>query len=1797
MPKRKKKKSMPRRWIMFGALVFFAMQIAIPALVVPRQAQALFGVGDVGITLDNITIEIGKAIDGAIKVASDVAFKNVLRSYLNNLAYNLATDIATGEKGQKPLFIPNPREFLTQAGDAAAGDFLDSIASDWLGKSRCQGFSSIKCDTTVSQCPEVRLRCPDSVNINCSSSVENKNKCLAAGCTIIGCNPTNDNECPEEDVAQDKIEKTGAQFNISFGAPECVSSFSLCEPRDLTVKVQLNILARKAALGEGGDVNISGKCPLTDIIDNFEKGVTEFNPGAGKFYLVEFSKTFNPEYTQLGAYLSILNETKEAEEAEKKAVEFQKLVQKSVINPVTTRVSGLIKTPGIFLQNAFLNLFNQSISQQLVYTGSVVADAVGVFTNTLTSKLIERYVFGGLNPDVDSGGAGRFFSFGGSSPGVTAAKILFADLQQTNYAVTGTTDILSSLSSCPDSTDPTPDTCVIDSRFRTAIEQQMTVREALNQGLLDGTKTFGFDANGLQPSYFNGYPLRSLMILRKYRIIPVGWELAARYIGNYARGNYSITTLINDYNNPNSPFYRLIDPNWVLKSPEVFCSREGAGVKIISSTPVRSEDTNLDNKIDTKDAASFLVQRQGNYCADEQLCLKENEDGSCRKYGYCIEEKPIYKLNGATCDDQYNSCLALQDASGGSASYVLNSVDVNGCNASNAGCQWYCTNYDNTLGDFTCSDTSPALPIDKISFNSQVEQCGVSAEGCNEFIRIKDAGANLLLNGGFENFRTAAFGIYDGIKDSDGAEPDQFSDWSAPGDPSPSPGTGNQLYADTDVFGGFTAARIRSFDSDGSNIDTPIEGGNYIQSDSINTGYLTNQRTFTVSFYAKRDSNDPVNCTGTAGELNLYYMRDQNVQDDYVSVAQVFTSDSWTRYTGSATFPVISDWASAAENEFFLLVRKEATDKCDVMIDNFQIEESSLSTFKIYEDSPKTYLKKAPDYLGCTADQTTNDVSCNNFTLFCSEGEIGCEAFTSVSTGRTITGTITGVGVCDPNVPGSCDQCPSEFVGCQAFRELEIKRSPRRPARDPVSFVSDSGLTCPASAVGCEEYTNLEEVAQGGEGKEYYSFIRMCVPDTDSDIAAYYSWEGSSEFGFQLRQYTLKKSNILEVSGNYAPCTNIGAQGDSILINQLGLGFDWPTCIDGTAVDRDLDGTDDEFYDVASCTLAEVGLNPDCSEFYDTAGNQTYRLKSRIVFADASCKSYRNTIDGPIMTYHLVPGQGTRCSAVYAGCRAYKGNAGDNYREIYVESFENGTVDPWIGNVSYSNESINVSGHSMLVSNSAAIDQAGDSLGFQSNRSYTISFWAKSAVGVDFPITFDFYDSATATQILEFPGSAVARADDWNRYQLGPLYVPIGIDLSDKQLRVYASNAFYIDNINISEVKENIYRVKDSYTECSGYEGCDLYNDRDGSTHYLKSFTKLCREDKVGCEAMIDTQNSYEPGYTQYQLDEAKTYLRGDVNLDGFLNSLDIGFLAKWLLGIGPLPHVYETADVDGDGVVDTTPLALPISCGTPTGNSDFDYYLDAICSIGSYPTGNVTGALNGSIPADEFVFIVNDPAKRCSATQKGCQRLGRPNIDAEGNLQSFNNTYLVNNPDVYGTDLCLFNETSCQEYTSPGGSKYYFKDPGNSTCEFKLVTGQNVAGWYKQGTDTGAPDCPVVSGVCSGGGANDGIACNSSDDCDSGFCGSNSNVVQQPTDGWVGQCPVAVSGCTEYRDPEAVVTSSGAILTANLITNPGFENFVATANPSFATDGVIDTTIPDIFDMWDNGHTMAGKCDSEPGI
>lgn len=438
--------------------------------------------------------------------------------------------------------------------------------------------------------------------------------------------------------------------------------------------------------------------------------------------------TFEPGQSDFGTYLTVVDQLSYQRIAAEEAAKAEAQMNEG-FKPLTNIVTNRTKTPAKYFSGAAGTTLSDSLKPYLTFTGDAAADAIGLFTNTLVSKLMEKMFKQGFNPSA--GNTGTFDLFGALGF-LQAAKDQFADLANPDYNLGGSVDVINKLAACGASSAEYGEeqfSCTIDTGFARAVEQKLTLGEAVSQGLINDKRPFGYDQNGAEPQYTDGLPYRSLLILRKYRIIPVGWELAAEYYKNFelvnksATGNLTLNKLIAAYNDEKSPYFKLVDPNWLLKAPETICYKEGPGPDIVDV-----QDVDLGNG-----QTQTIVTRR-TYCADERSCIAEAANGSCQFFGYCVEEKPIWKIKGDACPAYYNSCQSLiENSENKSFNYLKNTLS----SCTQAGCSAFCDTYNPVSGQWECyTDNGVAEGDGGIKYYATDKTCGAKDDGCAALTRV-----------------------------------------------------------------------------------------------------------------------------------------------------------------------------------------------------------------------------------------------------------------------------------------------------------------------------------------------------------------------------------------------------------------------------------------------------------------------------------------------------------------------------------------------------------------------------------------------------------------------------------------------------------------------------------------------------------------------------------------------------------------------------------------------------------------------------------------------------------------------------------------------------------------------------------------------------------------------------------------------------------------------------------------------------------------------------------------------------
>ena len=1370
-------------------------------------------------------------------------------------------------------------------------------------------------------------------------------------------------------------DNAAGKFIEQLGQKNSFLKFDLCEP-SLDVKMRIGLGMVEMNKPQAPD------CTWSEMKNNWKNEYERLAAMSQPDFLKIFQNSFEPRGNDLGLALSLQTGMTESvnttydEEGLKLQAKGGWLDPTDIAGNLKSVPGWVEKTLGMTGDNLYSNIGR--------FTGNALVDASKIFLNqlaisTFNNKMMKLGQKSAPASSPYSGNYGGLADYN-AGPGVSEANNSLRQLLEPRFDTRADYNILGELAMCPDATKAGPTNCVIDEGFRQAIEERKTVGEAINLGYLKDWP-FGFKSIGssaIEPNYNQGYPYRSMLILRKYRIIPVGWELAAEYISTHSEelGNATLAKMVacfdpNDnyrgYNDNGSKNWcqGLVDPNWVLKAPQGFCAKQGYGPEIMSNEITEDENGKK----------SRIVYRNDQYCADEQSCIKEKNDGSCEAYGYCTKERRSWKFEVDACDPKYNTCQTFRGENGKTFSYLENTLDYGNCGVDNVGCKDYTissSGYDEARNVVNWTGTN------SIYFDADAGKCSEESEGCHEYIRTKSGlGTNLIINSGFENNNVG----------------------------------------DSASLASRGEARLNDYwplHLEGTNLQTEIVDGAADRSGKIlrvtigsgRGGLYAYDSSSTIWSRESIMPKDFVFQTGFAYTLSAYvYMASGSSleigvgnNDTEFKTASLSEPGIWKRI-----ILTVNNDNNLAANELYIYGNGAG----EFYIDNLQLEiGSSATNYKDYGAANKVYEKLAPSYLDCGG--ANPPAKCGQFIKICQPADVGCEFYTSASDGISIPAKTT-----------VNDFCPAECVGFDNYIQLETGFD----SLTAQYFIPKTARTCSASAVGCDEFTNLDAVASGGESKEYYSYLRQCIkPDNAlADCREYYTWEGSDESGYQLRVFNLQSS------GNEPDVTSP-------------------------------DNCSEAIYNLPA---TDPGYNSDCRQFYNRAGGTSYHSYTKTISCSDNCHSYRRTAADETQencenhggewntsqqtcAYMAIPGEGKSCSAAQAGCREYSGNKGSNMRIVLNNDFE-GDKQGWLGNMS--NESLAVGGNSL-----EAIRTTNKTVGFSvvKGKSYVLSFMAKGAATEFNSIALINKDADRQ----EFSVSNKDLGNEWKLYRFN--LASLGYDVDDEEkLEITANGNFYIDDIRLTEVVSRYYLIKNSWQtpdscnqDINGNSfplymlGCDQYQNQDNKISYLHNFDQLCQESAVGCELMIDTHNFSET--------------------NGF--------------------------------------------------------------------------TLNGVVtPADNLVYAVYDKNKECNKVDKGCGRFGSPY--KYGDEIIYSDIYLKNDPDRYREILCEENASGCAAWASENSTSY-FKDPGDTVCEWRQASGTGEAGWgwYKKKVKRcgGTGSVCLTNGNCSSGDCvleTGDSKCEDSNLKTFGY-GGEGKFVYQPIEGWAGICPAAQASCTEFIDP-----------------------------------------------------------------
>jgi hypothetical protein len=1182
--------------------------------------------------------------------------------------------------------------------------------------------------------------------------------------------------------------------------------------------------------------------------------------------------------------------------------------------------SGKIKTPAFLTRGYIMSEQDAMVKDKPEFeaAGKVISDIpeaiLGSFLTTfvssaikeLTAKLLQKGLVNGTEEYVpplgnrlgykDSGASGTRIDVAFSNPSVDISRVNVSfDVKEYN--------LLNDFMNC---TEPKSFyNCVIDRGFAQAVlsadqDKALTLREAVEEEkLIKGEKKFisksDLQLNQDMYCYEKGFCYNNLVKLRIARIIPVGWEMLTSLLG--PGETITLDEAMNVYNDESSDYYGLIDPNWILKYPKNRCMAEGYS-SYVSSAQVGERDE---------------------YCADLQNCIKSDDQGNCLSWGYCAAEKNVWRFGGIDCQPEYASCTTMRSRTGNSVNYLLNTVNNSVCGAENAGCAWYSKimNRENEgicaeSGDSCTSDAACDIAeqekcifewnwidnsIIQVASHDNVEQsiinlnknienktCSSRDEGCTEFIREKvDYGANMWPNGRFEEYTGSLTNAV--IAGLEGSEDYLLNEDVANGSYSlnllsPQVFTGPRIVIPPKYYKRYF---VLSFYIKDNSEDSSVE---------LKLSTRTSDPDYEIYDVLLEDEStilDDADAPAVEGSLQL-----SAVPSDFEKVS-VMIQLSDTEIDPSSVTNVNNSLA----NYGFI---PQFVPNGDLLINDMNLVEISIPSWTVYDSTIElsgraqygainadtgVYLKKAPEYLGCydtdidqyygrpldldqvreendakNSDRGPMQRSCSNFAKLCTAEDVGCDGFTPVDQAvGYVSNTVYGI-------PSFEDYCPSDCVGYRAFKQVSTNFE---VAAFPLYLIPARGEMCEIQEVGCDEFTNLDVLAAGGEGREYYSKLKQCVkiPENDSQCTTFYTWTAEGTEGYQLQEHYLKGD------GSGPAFTNSsGNDGD---------------CNETTYNDN-----------------LSPDSNPNCTQFYDEAGDVYYGFASEAVTCSEDCHPYRRTIQYESLgactiqggewsdndkecIFMAIPNQGATCQAENAGCRRYEGNFVGDEKIIFQTGFDN-----W-EEIHGPDKEVTVSGSSgreffpegpvlklkaigtgtnSFLTNSGKVDLSS----FESGE-YLIEFWAKSLGGDgDLAPRMTVVVRNDVSELTDFDDVGVFNS--WNLYsykfEIDDTYTGqerVGISVFDTN-----NDFIYLDNFKITKISDTNYLIKDSWDTPAVCDnaityvptndndrqmnyamvGCRQYTDTAGSTHYLRSFSGLCKSMNVGCEALIDTKNSSE---------------------------------------------------------------------------------------------------------------------------------------------------------------------------------------------------------------------------------------------------------------------------------------------------------------------------------------------------
>lgn len=483
-----------------------------------------------------------------------------------------------------------------------------------------------------------------------------------------------------------------------------------------------------------------------------------------------------------------------------------------------------------------------------------------------------------------------------------------------------------------------------------------------------------------------------------------------------------------------------------------------------------------------------------------------------------------------------------------------------------------------------------------------------------------------------------------------------------------------------------------------------------------------------------------------------------------------------------------------------------------------------------------------------------------------------------------------------------------------------------------------------------------------------------------------------------------------------------------------------------------------------------TAADPDCRQFYDARGRKYYRYFSQTILSTNECTSLRlprsnradcektggQLNDRSECTYGAFLPESRSCEARATGCRMFTGANSGNTESVLRQSFRDDIAPFASAGVTVSSEALLVGDQSLRVGDPGGLGVAQASAVFPSQEIalYRATFWAKIPATSASLIVRTSAEDGSGEVVI----GSVRLTPEWQRFTIGFFE---GAPNSSRTRLTFtgpllqgAGYGFFLDEVSVVRVQDVVYVRNGTWTTPA-----------------------QCDQGLDGAEEPQAMLNCKEYTNRVGQTVTARRFTR---------------LCRETAIGCTAFIDTRNTDQTYGQKIVQPNPI-------------DPARYVPSVVTL----------------PPDRNIYLIDDPSKRCNAENMSCRAFGKPNLAPDRQTldseRPYETVFFKDDITRYSSALCKPSEAYCAEYKF-GSVKEYFRNPGNSLCDYreaKIISDGSgppqtqLAGWYVKGS----ADTPCYPSILEGGTAY-------------GLARSGDRTYK----GYVGTCPQAAGECTELR-------------------------------------------------------------------